>query len=95
MRTLLYGDPPKDVSKAKELIDRSLSIAQHAMRISAHATIGSSHGAIVFNHDMFLNAPLSSNWHATIKKIERLVNYRLMRQNKKDVSTIMPLINRY
>ena len=42
LQTLLHGDPPKDVSRAKELIDKSLSIAQHAMHMSVHTTLGRS-----------------------------------------------------
>ena len=31
LRTLLHGDPPKNVSKANKMVDEALSIAQHAM----------------------------------------------------------------
>ena len=51
------------------------------MRTSVHTTLGSSPGALVFSRDMFLNVPLSSDWHAITQKREHLVNYRLMRQN--------------
>ena len=54
-RTLLHGDPPKNVSKANAMVDEALSIAQHAMRTSVHTTLGSSPGALVFSRDMFLN----------------------------------------
>ena len=67
-RTLLQGDPSKDVLKAKSLIDESLSIAQHAMCTSVHTALCSSPGALVFSRDMFLNVPLSSDWHAITKK---------------------------
>ena len=81
LRTLLHGDPPENVSKANEMVDEALSIAQHAMRTSVHTTLGSSPGALVFSRDMFLNVPLSSDWHAITQKREHLVNYRLMRAN--------------
>ena len=81
LRTLLHGNPPENVSKANEMVDEALSIAQHAMRTSVHTTLGSSPGALVFSRDMFLNVPLSSDWHTITQKREHLVNYRLMRAN--------------
>ena len=57
LRTMLHGNPPKNVTKANELVDDALSTAQHAMRTSVHTTLGSSPGALVFSRDMFLNAP--------------------------------------
>ncbi len=83
LRTLLHGDPPKNVTKANEMVDEALSIAQHAMRTSVHTTLGSSPGALVFSRDMFLNVPLSSDWHAITQKREQLVNNRLLRSNAK------------
>jgi len=47
-RTLLHGDPPGNVSKANEMVDEALYIAQHAMLSSVHTTLGSSPGALVF-----------------------------------------------
>jgi hypothetical protein len=32
LRTLLHGEPPRDVTRAKDFIDEALSIAMHAMR---------------------------------------------------------------
>ena len=81
LRTLLHGDSPENVSKANNMVDEALSIAQHAMQTSVHTTLGSSPGALVFSRDMFLNVPLSSDWHAITQKREQLINYRLMRQN--------------
>ncbi len=30
LRTLLHGEPPQDVTRAKDFIDEALSIAMHA-----------------------------------------------------------------
>ena len=49
LRTLLHGDSPENVSKAKDMVDEALSIAQHAKQISVHTTLGSSPGALVFS----------------------------------------------
>ena len=81
LRMLIHGDPPENVTKAKDIIDMALSIAQHAMRTSVHTTLGSSPGNLVFSRDMFLNVPLASDWHAITKKREQQVNYRLVKQN--------------
>jgi len=33
LRTLLHGEPPKIIAKAKDYLDEALSIAMHAMRV--------------------------------------------------------------
>ena len=83
LRILLHGQPPKDVTRAKEFIDEALSIAMHAMRASVHTTLGSSPGSLVFNRDMFLNVPLMADWTAITKRREHLVNENLMRENSR------------
>ena len=73
LRTLLHGDPLENVSSVNDMVDEALSIAQHAMQTSNHTMLGSSPGALVFSRDMFLNVPLSSDWHAITQK-ERTPN---------------------
>ena len=85
----------KNVTKANELLDEVLSIAQHALQTSFHTTLGSSPGALVFSRDMFLNFPLSSDWHAITQKREQLVNYRLRGQMLSIEDTTIQLTNRY
>jgi len=46
LRTLLHGEPPIDVTRAKDFIDKALSIAMHAMRTGVHTTLGSSPGSL-------------------------------------------------
>ncbi len=53
LRTLLHGEPPQNITTAKEFVDEALSIATHAMRAGVHTTLGSSPGSLVFNRDMF------------------------------------------
>jgi hypothetical protein len=81
LRTLLHGEPAMIISKAKEFIDESLSIAMHAMRLGVHSTVGSSPGSLVFNRDIFLNIPIVADWEAITKKQEHLINEILMREN--------------
>ena len=44
LRTLLHGELPPDVIKAKDFIREALSISMHAMRMGVHTTLGSSPG---------------------------------------------------
>jgi hypothetical protein len=64
LQTLLHGEPPQDVTKAKDFIDELLLIATHPMCTGIHTTLGSRPHNLVFNRDMFLNIPLIVDWHA-------------------------------
>merc|ERR1712153_156814 len=77
LRTLVHENPPKSTGNAKELVDKALSIAQHALRCSVHTTLYSSPGSLVFNRDIFLNIPLIANWHLITTCREDLVNKNL------------------
>jgi hypothetical protein len=91
LQTLLHGEPPQDVTKAKDIIDEALLIATHAMCTSIHTTLGSSPGSLVFNRDMFLNIPFIADWHAITQKREHLINVKIVNEN----ATIVCLIKRY
>ncbi len=78
LRTLLHGEPPQNITTAKEFADQALFIAMHAMRVGMHTTLGSSPGNLVFNRDMFLNIPLIANWHAIKLKREHLIRENLL-----------------
>ena len=83
LRTLLHGEPPRDITKTKDFIDEALLIATHAMQTGIHTTLGSSPGNLVFNRDMFLNIPIIADWHAITQKCEHLINGNLMCENCK------------
>ena len=83
LRTLLHGEPPQNITTAKEIVEEALSIATHAMRAGVHTTLGSSPGSLVFNRDMFLNIPLIADWHAITQKREHLIHDNLLRENQK------------
>jgi hypothetical protein len=83
LRTLLHGEPPQNITDAKEFVDEALSIAMHAMRAGIHSTLGSSPGNLVFNRDMFLNIPLIANWHAITQRREHLIDKNLIWGNQK------------
>jgi hypothetical protein len=78
LRTLLHGEPPQNIADAKEFVDEALSIAMHAMRAGTHSTLGSSPGSLVFNRDMFLNIPLTADWHAITQIREHLIHENLI-----------------
>ena len=73
LRTLLHGEPPQNITSAKDFLDEALSIAMHVMCTGIHTTLGSSPGNLVFNRDMFLNIPLIADWHAITQKREHLI----------------------
>ena len=84
LRTLLHGEPPRNINSFREFVDEYLSIAMHAMRAGVHTTLGSSPGSLVFNRDMFLNTPLIADWHAiTQRRGEHLIKENLIRENQK------------
>jgi hypothetical protein len=83
LRTLLHGESPPDMARAKEYIDEALSIAMHAMRAEIHSTLGSSLGSLTFNRDMFLNIPLIADWHTITQRREYLINENLIQENQK------------
>ena len=79
----MHGEPPPNITRARDLIDEALSIAMHAMRAGIHTTLGSSPGSLVFNRDMFLQVPLIADWTAITMKREHLINENLMRENRR------------
>ena len=83
LRVLLHGEPPPNITRARDLIDEALSIAMHAMRAGVHTTLGSSPGSLVFNRDMFLQVPLIADWTAITIKREHLINENLMCENRR------------
>jgi hypothetical protein len=83
LRTTIYTNPPNTVTQARNLVDDALATAMHAMRSCVATTLGSSPGALVFGRDMFLNIPLTADWHLIARHCEQLINESLRRQNLK------------
>ena len=61
LRTLIHGNPPKTMSKAKDIVDDALATAMHAMRSTVATTLGSAPGSLAFARDMFLNVSLAND----------------------------------
>jgi hypothetical protein len=83
LRTLMYSNPPHNMTQARDIIDQALALAMHAMRTTVATTLGSTPGALAFSRDMFLNIPLIANWQAIATCHEHHVNENLCRVNRK------------
>ena len=58
LRTYLHGNPPSNVTQARDIVNQALATAMHDMRTTITTTLGSLPGALAFSRDMFLNIPL-------------------------------------
>jgi hypothetical protein len=58
IRTLVHTNPPRNMTRARDIIDNSLATAMHAMQTTNATTLGSTQGALAFAQNMFLNVPL-------------------------------------
>lgn len=81
LRTLLYSNPPKNVTQARDIIDLALATAMHAMRTTIATTLNSTPGSLAFSRDMFLNIPLIADWQTITQHREHHVNENLRRAN--------------
>jgi hypothetical protein len=70
LRTLIHTNPPKNMSKARDIVDDALATAMHAMRTTVATTLGSAPGPLAFSRDMFLNVPLVADWKTIARKKE-------------------------
>ena len=55
LRVLLYSNPPKYMTQARDIIDDALATAMNVMRIVVATSLGITPGALVFSRDMLLN----------------------------------------
>ena len=83
LRTLLHGNPPLNLTQAREIIDQALANAMHAIRTTVMTTLGATPGSLAFSRDMFLNIPLIADWQAIAKHREQRINDDLHRANRK------------
>ena len=83
LRTVLYSERPKDLTKAKDIVDNALATAMHSMRTNVTTTLKSSPGALVYAQNMFLNILLIADWQTIQKHREQLVKENLRRASAK------------
>ena len=81
LRTLLYSNPPQNMTQAREIIDQALATAMHATRTTIMTTLGGTPGSLAFSRDMFLNIPLIADWQTIAQRREHHVNDNLRRAN--------------
>jgi hypothetical protein len=81
LRTLLYSNPPQNMTQARDIIDLALATTMHAMRRTVATTLGSTPGASAFSRDMFLNVPRVADWQTIAQNKEQFVNENLRRAN--------------
>jgi hypothetical protein len=74
---------PFNVNNVAKLVDSALATALHASRATIHRTLGMTPGAIVFNHDMFLNIPLLTGFHLLQTHQQLVIDDNLCRANQK------------
>ena len=83
LRTLLYSNPPQNMTQARDIIDQALATAMHATRTTIMTTLGGTPGSLAFSRDMFLNIPLIADWQAIAQHREQRINEDLRRANLK------------
>ena len=83
LRTLLYSNPPQNMTQARDILDSALATAMHAMRTTVATTLGSTPGSLAFSRDMFLNIPLIADCQTIAARREQFVNENLRRANAK------------
>ena len=62
LSVLLYSNPPKNMTQARDIMDDALATAMHAMRTVVATSLGSTPGALAFSREMLLNIPLVADW---------------------------------
>ena len=82
-RTLLYINPPKNITQAKDIMDDAPATGMHSMQTTVVTTLGSTPDALAFSRDMFLNVPLAADWQKISCKREHHVNENLCKANSK------------
>ena len=81
LHTLLYSNPPQNMTQARDIIDSALATAIHAMRTTVATALGSTSGALAFSRDMFLNVPLVADWQTIAQNREQFANENFHRAN--------------
>jgi len=85
LRVMLHVDPPHNEPGATNIINNALATVVHTTQCAVNHTIQTSPGGMVFNRDMMINVPLSSNLMAIGDRRQQLVNENLRRINAKRI----------
>jgi hypothetical protein len=83
LRTLVYTNPPQNLTQARDIINDALATAMHAMQTNIATTLRSTPGPLAFAQYMFLNMLLIAGWQAIARTHEHHVNENLQHANRK------------
>jgi len=83
LRTMNQANPPQNEVNARAAVERAISIASHALRITTHSTLGYSPGSIVFNRDMLLDIPFVADLLLLREQRQQRIDYNLKRENSR------------
>jgi hypothetical protein len=70
LRTLVHGNPPRNMTQARDIINEALATVMHAMQTTVATTVGSTPGSLAFAQDMFLKLLLITDWQAIMHACE-------------------------
>ncbi len=73
LRTLVHANPPCYITQARDIKDKALATAMHAMQTTVATTVGSTPCSLAFAQDMFLKVLLITDWQAIMHACEYYV----------------------
>ena len=77
LRTLLYSNPPQNMTQARDILDSALATAMHAMRTTVATTLGSTPGSLAFSRDMFSSRKPELTLFGSFLRYRKLMTLRL------------------
>ena len=83
LRVFVHVNPPQANARATQLMDNALSTCMHASRCAVNAALQASPGSLIFNRDMLVDLPLTSNLLALQQLRQQGINKALLRDNAK------------
>ena len=82
LRTLAKEKPPSDNGEAKECVDNAMGSCIHALGCVVNHTMKTSPGALAFQRDMLMDAPLVADLEAIRGRRQQRMDNNLRRTNK-------------
>ena len=86
IRTLIHLKPPQSTADANSVVDEALATAMHSCCCTPNTSLGNfSPGALVFQHDMFLDLHLVADLLTLTQHRQALINCCLLRANARRI----------
>ena len=76
-------NPPSNEDEAQQVMENALATYMHSTRCAVHEALKTSPGVLVYQRDMFVDVPVTSDLIAIRNRRQQLVNQNLMRHNRK------------